>query len=912
MSALDSLLPDVRPAPGTVAPVQATIYKDPMEAAIRTVYAENPHATPEERLAIASVVRNRATAKKKDVGAIAQEPGQFEVWDDPRGRERIDALKKDSPEWKALEAQVGPILRGEKPPVGDYTHFYAPEAQLALGRAKPDWDTGDGSRIGAHAFFTKPYGSNDLGVLTGSGPATDEEADAAFQTAFGNTGDGAKLTAGRTGFKRDPEEQLNASQDKTWQTLNRGGALDPEAPEGSLNNPLVLRKGQTEHDNVGPGEFYVGLDGKFARKPGGDKDSSVTAGLGQGAADVLTSLGHMMPGAQDSTALAALDAHQMQYGAQFGGDLQSGLGRFVGQAGTSAPVLGVGGKVLGPTMRAMGPVGEFLGGQLAKGAAPTLGNVAMRGASLAAAGAGEGAGAGALVSSANDTPFWDQVGAGAVTGGLLKPVGTVVGKGASRFFGPNLTGAAPLSEQQALVARANALPVPVPLSLGDMSGGPAQQMAESALLRGADGDIAAGVMQGFRGDQQGALRGNIQAIAQSMAGGPIERGAGGAAASNKLNSMADAANVEIKAAYQAARDQGENAMLASAKEARDGIIEGLRSNYNLGAIKPVIEEVESLGAEGVPTARQLFEARTRLGNLAMEGKTTGAAAKHAKKALDDYIEKALREDLFLGDPEAIRAWKSAIGKRADFGRLFEGDDLIEGLTERVGRGGGRTLAVPPEEATNLIFNAADMGFVNKSNLGRDLVRLRTVLGPKSDEWNALRAEAFMRIARRGEGATNAGKREFSGANFLKAWGEFSEKTNRVLRDVLFTPEERQLLTDFAEIAQRVTTPVKGGDNPANTAIAAKRFLAPMMQFMAPAGGAAAGGAVGGLPGAAGGAAIGTLFKGLGEILAAGKARNMTYRARPRTADQVANPLGGSALPVAGAILTDRLLGGPSQ
>lgn len=887
--------------------------QDPLDAAIRTVLAESS-SNPTERRWVAGVIANRAKAGKKSLLDVVAEPGQFE------GFSKIGEIDPASDEYKAAAAQVSGILQGkEADPSGGAMHFYAPSAQAQLAQqdgrpTKPSFDDGSGVKVGQTMFFG------------GKGKAPDE-----FLSSLGVDPDTAEAAAakgpewtgaGLVGFKGIDKATLNKPQQSTYEEFVKGGYIKQDEAEGSVLNPLWMAPGSTDKD-VPPGQYFVDAKGKLQRAPGGEKQSSFMSGLSRGGGDVVLSIAHALPGTDDSTIKNRMEADQAAYNATYGGDLKSGMGRFTGQVLTSAPLLAGGEAVLAPALRAAGPVGSFLAGQAGKAALPEtagamarVGQLATRGTSLATSGAGEGAAASALTSSADEHPVGEQVLTGALLGGALKPVGTAVTGGMSRFFGPNLKGAAAPVDQLNIAEQAKKLAVPVPMSLGQITGAPAQQMLENSLLRGSEGDIAAGVMQAFRGEQQGALRGNVRAIAGNMAQPnlptsmvDLEAGAGGKAVSDKLNTMRDAVKAKVDGAYQSARAQGENAMLASAKDARDAMMEGLRANYDLTRVKSVADVIEGFGAEGAPTARQLFDMRTKLSNLTQSSDAVeGAAARSSVRALDGYVDKALREDLLIGDPKAVTAWRDAISKRAAMGKLFEGDDLIDALTERVQRGGGSTLKVDPEEATNYILGRSALGFVGKRNLGRDLKRLQGVLGKDSDEWNGLRSEAFMRIARAGEGSPEGGLPQFSGQNFMKAWEKAKKEDPQVL-GVLFTPEERQLVDQFAEVAQRVTMPVKGGDNPSNTAITAKRFFEPVMQFLSVGGGAGGGAAIGGVPGAVGGAALGSFMKQLREILSAGKARRFTYGAKP-TADKtmtpplLANPLVPTAAAIAGTSATD--------
>jgi hypothetical protein len=690
----------------------------PLDAALRTVYAEAPpKASPDELKAIASVIANRAKKSGKDVGAVVQEPGQFESW--KNGRDRIDGLDEASPDYAALQGTVGDILSGKAQPTTAATLFYAPEAQAAMapkdGRpAKPEWDDGSGTRIGSHLFF-------DPGAKGSGGDAFLADIGVDHKALAGEDPDKAELTSEHL---IDPAGTIQPGtitkqQQAARDTLFKGGGIDAKADPGSLYHPFFLGA-EDKPENAPAGSYYIDQKGHMGRVPGGDKESSVGAGLGRGALDVAESVGNLMPGTGDSEILARLHANNMQYGAKYGGDLMSGLGRFTGQVGASLPLMaGAEAAVVPGLTRFLGPAGSFLAGTAGKAALPAtagagarVGQLALRAGSLAASGAQEGAGASLLTHAADDRPLGEQVATGAVLGAGLKPVATVLGKGMKRFIGgPDLAGADDVAAQRELAAKAGSLPVRPPLSLGDLTGAPGQQMAENALRRGVDGDAAAGVVQAFDAGQDAALRANVDpfnsgrgAITDLIAGAAHEAGAGGKMASDKLNAMG-----------------------------RGGL---WRKG---GSDRPRAVRRPDQDLEPHPVERR------------------GRGGSGARGEVRDgwvYRER-LEKGPVRRRPEGHRRLADAIGKRAAMGKLFEGDDLIEALTERVQRGGGSTLKVDPEEATNYILGRSALGFLGKRNLGRDLKRLQGVLGKDSDEWNALRSEAFMRIGARRRGRPEA-------------------------------------------------------------------------------------------------------------------------------------------------------------
>lgn len=374
------------------------------------------------------------------------------------------------------------------------------------------------------------------------------------------------------------------------------------------------------------------------------------------------------------------------------------------------------------------------------------------------------------------------------------------------------------------------LPVPVPMLRGQRTGDPGQQLSENLMLRGARGSAPSRMVRGVVAEQQDALRGNVAAITDNVAAGaPVARGSGGQLASERLNTMYDEAKAGVDTAYDAARATGDGARLP--REQMPVLGSQLRQaveTYDLAGVprvKTELDRIDTIAGSGSVTVRDLFDARARLSNLrASSDQVEAGAARNASRALDAYINRAVTDDLFTGDPQTVNAWRTAIQRRREFGQLFESGDLIESLTERAPRGGEmRALRVDPGDATNYILGRSDMGFVGKQNLYRDLTRLRTVLGPQSQEWNSIRAEVFQRVGSQGEGGVEFGSRQFSGVKFQKAWQDFVRKDPR-LAEELFTAEERATIDRFAAIAARVTSPVRGGDNSSNTAVAGARLL----------------------------------------------------------------------------------------
>lgn len=875
--------------------------RDPVDYVVRTVYGEADPDTA-SRQAVAGVIVNRAKKKGKGYDEIVLEPGQFEPWGDAKARARMEALDPASEEYQAIARDVAPVLSGEV--TVPYDHFYAPEVLKGRGQSTPDWDDGTGTKVGTQLFFALGDGGPgpNLGAMLGT--ADQKAADEAWASfTSGGKPDGNLLDASETKivdgkvFVGDTGKPLTPEQQETYLAMANGQVLNPDAPAGSVNRPWVRRgavEGSGHIESFKPGEYYIDLDGVLKQEPGPNVPTiGFGQAMGRGGLDVLHSIADLAPFAGDSELRARLEANRLIYDAAEHG-LSAKAGRFGGQVLGAAPIMAAGAPVLGVARTALpaaAPALDFIGGQAG-------GNLLMRGASMGTAGALEGAGAATLVHSANDAPLANQIALGSAFGSVGRPVLAGLGHVGNRMFNPQAIGGAEPAAQRLVYTQAQDLPVPVPLTQGQITLAPAQQMSENALMRGVKGDAAAQVMRDFAAEQQGALRGNVDAITGRITGGSsVEAGEGGAAVSKALNQKYDAAKTAIDEAYTKARAAADGAYLpAEERSVMAATIREATREIDLSGtprVKSILDGLDESPTSSTFTPLDIFDARAKLTTLrASSDGPEALAASRSVKAIDAYIDDALTRDLISGDEGVVQAWRDAIGKRREFGKLFEGDDLINGLTERTLHGDGRALKVAPEDAANYIFNRSNLGFIGKRDLARDLTRLRTVLGPDSAEWGALRGEALMRFARAGEGAPEGGVAQFSGQKFLKAWNDAKSKDPQIIR-TLFTAEERELIDQFAEVAQRATTPVKGGDNASNSGVYVAALTRKFFENMGTMGGGAVG-SVGGPGGAAVGAGIGRAFDTfMRDVRAVVQARKATAGAKPAAPPTPKNKLIGA-------------------
>lgn len=438
----------------------------------------------------------------------------------------------------------------------------------------------------------------------------------------------------------------------------------------------------------------------------------------------------------------------------------------------------------------------------------------------ALAGAGAGAGGEAAAQASGDNPAWTL--AGGIGGALL---GGRLGASVPRMGGAASAGADATTRQaHALVARgttpeaaqaiarAESLPVPLPLTRGQMTGSEPQLRFEQLARQGAFGESASDVLRGFGARQQQGLQGNVEAIQQRLGGGQVPSlGAGGEAAQGALANMRALERTRVNQLYRDARDAGVAFQPVVARDIAATMKQALADFHPADApsahkiVDDLLAEVDEAAqaGQGVPLAT--LEARRKQLSNAMRGgaqPSNSAGAAQALRAFDEAVAGVGDNAVLATTQEGIGAWKKARDAYRDWAQKFQAGDLVQRLTAEDWRGGAKQLKVAPDQAANVIFGRSSI--YGGPDTARDLTRLRDVLGADSPQWGALREEAWMRLANQGLGAvTQTGERQISGTRFANAYDR-AVREHKPILDALFTADEQKLMEQFRDVAVRAT------------------------------------------------------------------------------------------------------------
>lgn len=290
--------------------------------------------------------------------------------------------------------------------------------------------------------------------------------------------------------------------------------------------------------------------------------------------------------------------------------------------------------------------------------------------------------------------------------------------------------------------------------------------------------------------------------------------------------------------------------------------------------------------------------------------TDGRAAKAVLDAFDKRVDAAVNGGQFRGDPRAIQAWNDARAAHADFRSTFGAgkNDPIGRVVEKI-LGRNNNPAAIPNDVADFIYGSSG---VNPGSLNVGVAnRIKGVLGDQSPEWAGVRQGLFSRLVEPTPGMT-----DFGPGKIAQRLNRFLAGDGRELAETIFTPAQRQLLQQYADLHRRLEVP-QAGANWSNTGTTLNWTLDRLQGLIGMALGAGAAHAAGlpfGLAEAAGYASAKTAgaLRSAIETRRIAKQMPLVTRAMQQwqkaaaRATQQNTPLSSTALRIAGANLTRSL------
>lgn len=358
-----------------------------------------------------------------------------------------------------------------------------------------------------------------------------------------------------------------------------------------------------------------------------------------------------------------------------------------------------------------------------------------------------------------------------------------------------IAGEAADPEAAARLAAAQSLPEPVRMSKGDLTRDIPQQGRESSALAGAYGDDASRIFKEHIDGQEADLAGNANSIQRQIGtGDSLTQGQGMQRISQNLVEDMDNAKKSINDAYSEAKKA--KAQISTApintfkrKVTKDLIEEGFDVNSmplvqaRLGELQKITgnKNIKSVNLRAIQIYRKRLN--SNISTAKRSDPSEFAALNKMKHELDNSLENMLDEDLISGSTEALGKWKKAINLRADFGKKYNSNKIIEKLAQK---------DVTTEEALDFMFGMSKLGTKQSINTTKAVKQLRGTISP--DDFSALKEEAFLRLLK------DQPAEGFSAQKFITNYDRAMKDAPTLMRE-LYSKEELTLLSQFRNVSK---------------------------------------------------------------------------------------------------------------
>lgn len=268
-----------------------------------------------------------------------------------------------------------------------------------------------------------------------------------------------------------------------------------------------------------------------------------------------------------------------------------------------------------------------------------------------------------------------------------------------------------------------------------------------------------------------------------------------------LAAMADRERKTISRLYDRAKQSGA-AVDAGRVDELGKSLKSVATEFDVPAARALADEVRAaLKVEGGTITSvdmtALMKLRTRLVNLqSSTDRPTAAVAGKMKRALDDWESGLTPDDFVKGGPEAVTAHRAAVSARSKYAQRFEDDQTISAMLKAERMADGKyKLSLNPSEAAEAIVGKITS--VKGDAVSDTLQRMKTILGEKSEAWQAVKREVLLKMLEKGSGTFERDIRTLV-------------QRNPKLAQELFTPSEMRQMLQHGEVARLVGPPKEKG------------------------------------------------------------------------------------------------------
>ena len=226
---------------------------------------------------------------------------------------------------------------------------------------------------------------------------------------------------------------------------------------------------------------------------------------------------------------------------------------------------------------------------------------------------------------------------------------------------------------------------------------------------------------------------------------PVERGAAMPDIAAGVSAAKATARANADDLFTMARTTNANVPMSEVQAFSGNLRANLvQSGFDLAdpSMRPIVARLDELGqlasTEGASAAKlnALELWRRRVMQMSpRDGTPTAMAARELRREYDTFMDNMFNRDMIGGDEQALGAWRQARGAWAGYKRTFDENRVIKSLAD---------MDTTPEMMRSWIFNANG---VNANKEAALVVRgLNRILGPQSEQMNALRGEIMLDIA----------------------------------------------------------------------------------------------------------------------------------------------------------------------